>query len=112
MLKGLKNNEHGIILMTVLMIILVLMVLTVSMVSMNMNQVFIAESEIRRIQAESLATGVLAYMHATQLNLTPPNSTFFNETIGSYMFNVLFNIDRSPTNTIFNTDTVNIIITY
>ena len=66
MLRGLKNDEKGIVFVTVLLIIIVMMVLTVSVISMNVTQVTSTEREIKRIRAESLAMGMVAYVYANQ----------------------------------------------
>ena len=59
-----KNDQSGIIFVTVLVIIIVMMVVTVSIISMNVSQVSVTEKDTRRIQAEILAQGTVDYITA------------------------------------------------
>ena len=77
MFRRLKENKHGFIFVTVLMIILVMMVLTISVMSLNVGQVKSTEGEVRRLQAEVLTSGALAQQYASQNidNPAPPQSS-------------------------------------
>ena len=68
MLKKLRDNNEGIVLITVLLIIIVMTIITVSIISMNVSQVKSSEKEIKRLKAETLAQGAFAYTYANQLN--------------------------------------------
>ena len=57
MFKKLRNNENGVIFVTVLIIIIISMVLAISIHSVNTAQTMAAEEEYRRIQAEMIAHG-------------------------------------------------------
>ena len=86
MLRELKKNKNGVVYITVLMITIVLMVLTLSIMSLNVSQVTSSEKEIKRIKAEALAQGMVAYVYTkaqTQYNgmtRTYSNSYTMNET--------------------------------
>ena len=73
-LLKIKNNQSGIVFVTVLVIIIVMMVLTVSIISMNVTQVQVAEVEVKRIEAEMWAQGTLNYFHADQQLPTPTDA--------------------------------------
>ena len=61
MFKDLKKNKNGVVYITVLMITIVMMVLTLSIISLNVSQVTSSEKEVKRIKAETLAQGLVAY---------------------------------------------------
>ena len=73
-LKKLKsrNNERGVVYVTVVMIIMVLTVLALSVVGLNANQSILAEKEIKRIQAEQSVFQVLDLQKNFFLNANPP----------------------------------------
>lgn len=95
MLKPLRNNEQGIVFVTVLMIIIVMMTLTVSILSMNVTQVMTTQDEIRRIQARVLAMGAIPYMFANQASGSSANYITYTETLGNITFDVSANISGS-----------------
>ena len=80
MLKSLKKNQNGIILITVLTIIIVIALLTISMVQLNLNQSLIAEGEAQRVQLEAAARGGLAFFYANLASSSPSatNSISYN----------------------------------
>ncbi len=92
MLKSLKNNEKGVIFVTVLMIVIVMMVLVVSIVSMNVSQVTLAENEIRRVQAEILAMGALARTYGNQLSNSTGNFIQYTVDFGNFTYLVTSNV--------------------
>ena len=110
MLRQLRKNEKGIVFVTVLMIIIVMMVLTISIVSINVNQIMLTEGEVKRIQAEILAMGALAYTFANQLSSSPGNTISYTETLDNVTFNVVAQIG-APGSGIMNTATLNIDVT-
>jgi len=59
MLRQLRQNERGVVFVTVLMIIIVMMALTVSIVSLNVTQVTRTAGEVKHVQAEHLALGAI-----------------------------------------------------
>jgi len=92
MLKELKNNNRGVVFVTVLIIIIVSMVLTVSVLSMNISQVKSAEDELKYIQAQVLADGGFARIFASQFSAAPLNGIPYSETLGNSTFTVTTNL--------------------
>jgi len=95
MLKQLRNNEKGVVFITVLMIILVMAVLTVSILSMNVSQTLLTEGEIQNVQAESLAFGGLARAYSTfaQFNrAVTGNLLWWTESVGDRDYNIVANL--------------------
>ena len=99
MLRTLKNNKKGVVFVTVLMIIIVMMVLAISIISMNVSQVMVAESEVKRIQAEIIAFGAIAYTFANQASSSPGNDITYSTTIGTETFDTVINVG-TPVNDI------------
>lgn len=95
MLRELKNNERGIILITVLLIIIVMMIVTVSIVSLNVSQVTTAENEKRRLQAEVLGLGGVFYALANYQSLSPANVTTQTFNLDGFTYTVLTNLGTS-----------------
>ena len=91
MLKDLKNNEHGIVFVTVLIVILTTMVLAVSALSLNISQIKSTENELKYIQARILADGGLVQILSTQFVGTPITSNTYNETVGDTIFTIQSN---------------------
>ncbi len=114
MLKKLKDNNQGMVFITVLAFIIVSMVLAVSILSLNISQVNTTETEIRRIQSEMLGLSSLAYSHALQLNGDSyANAVLPTETLGPIDFDSSINIITSgtpPPNS--ESVPINIIISY
>ena len=111
MFRQLKNNDRGIIFVTVLMIIIVMTVLTVSMISMNVSQTLLTESEVKRIQAEILAMGAIAYTFANQLSASPSNSLSMSQTIDNVTFNVTADISSTASGPL-GTSPINVNVYY
>ncbi|HQP10196.1 MAG TPA: hypothetical protein PKV41_02290 [Candidatus Omnitrophota bacterium] len=95
MLKKLRNNDHGVIFVTVLIIIMVSMVLAVSVLSLNISQVKSSEDELKYIQAKTLAEGGLAQFLTTQWSGT--NDVSFSETIGNTTFTIVSDLSVAGT---------------
>lgn len=113
MLKQLKNDENGIVFVTVLMVIIMMTVLTLSIISMNISQVMVSENEIKRIQAEMAAQGGLAFMLANRLSNTPGGVITYPVTLGNAALNVTSNINiGSPNTGINNTTNMTITVDY
>ena len=93
MLKDLKNNNHGVVFVTVLIIIIVTMVLAISALSLNVSQVKSTESELKHLQARILTEGALARILVNQLSGSPTNPISYSETIGNTTFTIVANID-------------------
>ena len=91
MLKDLKNNEKGVVFVTVLIIIVISMVLAVNILSMNISQVTSSEEELKMIQAGILKDGVLAQFYVNQFANSAANSFTYQETMGNTTFTVLAN---------------------
>ncbi len=88
MLKQLSKNKQGVVLITVLMIIVVMMVLTISVISLNVSQVTFSDTEIKRIQAQSLAMGGLAYIYGWKNNGNPSSSISYDILLGNSTFTI------------------------
>ena len=83
------KSEKGVVFITVLMIIMVMMILAISIISISVGQVMISEKQVKRLQAEMVASGALGKYFASQLN----NSTApgpYSETIDGHTFSVNF----------------------
>ncbi len=97
MLKDLKNNEHGVVFVTVLIVIITTMVLAVSILSLNISQIKSAENELRYIQAKILADGGMVQILSTQFVGTPIISNTYTETVGDTTFLIQSNITACGT---------------
>ncbi len=92
MLKQLKNNEDGVIFITVLAIILMMAVLTISILSMNVTQVISTERAIQDTQSEILAMGALSYAFANQMSDSPSSFISYTEILGKKKFTITANV--------------------
>jgi len=92
MLKDLKNNEHGIVFVTVLIIIITTMVLAVSALSLNISQIKSTENELRYIQAKTLADGGLVQILSTQFVGNPELTNSYTKVLGNTTFTILSDI--------------------
>ncbi|HLF18499.1 MAG TPA: hypothetical protein VI749_06345 [Candidatus Omnitrophota bacterium] len=88
MLKTLQRNENGIVFVAVLMIIVVMMAVTVGIIGLNVSQVTFAEQEIKRIKAELLAVGALAYTFANQTTTSAASSITLSETLDGISYQI------------------------
>ena len=88
MLKNLKNNQRGIVFVTVLIIIIIAMVLAISALSLNVSQVKSVEGEVRYIQAQALAEGGFARLYMGQLADTPVDSLTYTQQLGNTVFTI------------------------
>jgi len=93
MFKDLKDNNQGIVFITVLIIVIVTMVLAVSALSLNISQIKSTENELKYIQAEVLADGGLFHILTNQFSPSASNIITFIETVGYTTFSVVSNID-------------------
>jgi hypothetical protein len=66
MLKNLRSNDNGMVLLTVLIVVLTMMVLVIAIINIRVSSISLVENEIKEIQAETLARGALAYIIANQ----------------------------------------------
>ena len=94
MLKNLKNND-GVVFVTVLAIIITMMILTVSILSLNTTQTIVSENEVKRLKAEILSTGALAFTFANQLSDTPSDRITLNESLDGITYDVSIYVDPS-----------------
>lgn len=94
----------------VTMIIIVMVVLALSIFSMNVSQSLLAESEIKRIQAEILAQGALALTFANQLSNSPGNIITYTQTLGNTVFTV--NSVLGPAMSPYNVNSLNIQVSW
>ena len=95
MFKELRNNNRGIIFVTVLIIILIAMVTAISVLSLNISQIKSSENELRYIQAKILAEGGLAQMLINKLSGAPGDIITYSETLGNTTFTIVANIDTT-----------------
>lgn len=110
MLRDLKNNKKGIVLVTVLMITIVMMILAISVISLNVSQVLMTEGEVKRLQAELIAMGALAYTFANQLSDTAGDNIGYTITIENTTFTVSSNVGAATGPN--NTNSLNIVVSY
>ena len=111
MLKQLKQNQKGVVFVTVLMIIIVMMVLSVSVISLNVSQVMLSENESKRIQAEILAMGALSYMFANQMSSSPSNLITDSVILDNITYNIISNV-ANPGGGTYGTSELNIDVVY
>lgn len=111
MLRQLRQNDHGVVFVTVLMIIFVMMILTVSIVSLNVTQVLRTSGEVKHMQAEYLALGAIPYLYANQWTGSLGNVISYNETLDDIFFTVVANLS-GPGNGVYETDNLAIDVTY
>lgn len=111
MLRQLRQNDHGIVFVTVLMIIIVMMVLTVSIVSLNVTQVLRTSGEVKHVQAEYLALGAIPYLYANQWTASPDNVISYTETLDGTLFTVAVNLG-GPGLGGYNTNSLFVNVTY
>lgn len=86
MLKPLKNNDHGVVFVTVLVIILATMILAISALSLNISQIKSSEMELKYIQAKTLADGVFVQLLMNQFSAAPGTFIGYTEIIGNTTF--------------------------
>ena len=111
MLRQLRENERGVVFVTVLMIIIVMMALTVSIVSLNVTQVTRTAGEVKHVQAEHLALGAIPYLYANQWTASPDNTITYTETLDGTLFTVVANLS-GPGLGGYNTNSLSINVTY
>ena len=115
MLSDLKNNKHGVVFVTVLIMIITAMVLTISTLSLNISQIKSTENELKYIQAKVLADGGLVRIIQKQFSEFPSNVDSYTETVGDTVFTITSNIDASIGRTPpagSNTTPLDIIVTF
>jgi len=95
MLKELKNNDRGVVFITVLIVIITTMVLAISALSLNISQIKSTENELKYIQAKVLADGGLFRIITNQFLASPSNIITYTETVGDTLFTITSNIDGS-----------------
>ena len=114
MLRDLKKNNEGIVLVSVLMIIIVMLVLSTTMLSLNISQVMTTETEIKRIQAETLAMGALSYAFFNQMADPASSQTSYDvpaETLDNVPYTITATRDTSQTG-LYGTNPVIINVAY
>ena len=111
MLRDLKKNHDGLVLVTVLMIIMAILVITMTMLSLNVSQVMTTEREVKRLQAETLGLGVLTYAFFNQMN--NPSSTVIedSESLDNVDYSFTAATDPAPTGP-YETYPVNVTVDY
>lgn len=68
MLRELKKNDAGMVMVTALALSIIMAVLAMGVLSMNVSQVNMGENQVKRIKAQQLALGAwaVAYSNVTQ----------------------------------------------
>lgn len=89
MLRDLRKNNKGIVLITVLMILIIMMALAVQITAMRVTQTMSEVKMAKQIQAELLAQGMLALIYANQLSTSPGNYFQSAYTIDGTTFNAI-----------------------
>ena len=113
MLSDLKNNKHGVVFVTVLIMIITSMVLTISALSLNISQIKSTENELKYIQAKVLADGGLVRSIQSQFSAAPLSFDSYTETVGDTSFTVTYNIDSSTSGPVgSNSVGLDIIVTF
>ena len=111
MLRELKNNQRGIILITVLLIVIVMMIVTVTVISLNISQVQTSENEVRRLQAEILSMGGMYYTTLNQVSNSAGNVLIYSETLNNTTFLILTNLGIAGPGPM-GTAPLNVVVTY
>jgi len=88
MLKELKNNNHGVVFITVLIVIITTMVLAISALSLNISQIRSTEIELKYIQAKVIADGGLSRIITLQFDPAQPTTDPFVEVLGNTTFTI------------------------
>ena len=106
-LDKIKNDKRGLIFLFVLVVVMIMMSITVSIIHLNVSQSMVMEDEVRRINAQMLLMGeaTKAYMNYS------PGSSSTDTTLNGNDFTS--SADSGPAaDGMFQTDTVNISVTY
>ena len=93
MFRDLKNNNCGVVFVTVLIIIIVAMTLAVSVLSLNISQVKSSEMELKYTQSKILADGALARFLMHKESGGVANQISYTETIGNTTFTITATLD-------------------
>lgn len=111
MLKDLRENEKGVVLITVLMLLIIMMALAVQITAMRVTQTMSEFKMARQVQAEILAQGMLSLIYANQLTSSPGNYFQSNYIIDGISYNVIGQISN-VSNGIYNTYPLQINVYY
>ena len=111
MLRELKKNETGIVMVTVLALSIMMAVMALGVLSLNVSQVKMDEQQVDRIKAQQLALGAwaVAYSNMTQGGST--NNMILSEVLDGQTYNVSVN-PSTPNSGPNVTDPYQINITY
>lgn len=109
MLKTLKDNNRGVVFVTVLMIIIVMMVLAINIISMNVSQVKLTEGEVVRLQKKMIAEGALWRFMANQQSSTPGDLITYSVNLDNAVYDVTINAYGDGTG-LFGTANVDITV--
>jgi Tfp pilus assembly protein PilX len=108
--KNFKDNNQGVILLTVIMLIMVLSIVAVSIMSIHTSQVTTSVKVVDTIKAEELAQGVFYQYHQQKLDGT--GSTPSSETMDGRTFAVTVNAEAGLFTGPNSTGTVSVNINY
>ena len=76
MLKSLKNNSNGMVLITVLMVVVVMMIISIGILSRSSTQAISAEKQTERIKAEQFLKGFFWSVYTNLANNLQVASSF------------------------------------
>ena len=106
-----RFNNRGVVFITVTMITLIITFIAISLISLITSSVRTAEDEYRRIQAKTLAEGVIALVVAEQQKPSPPTTALFTQPLDGINYSVNWTL-LTTSDGIFNTDNVQIRVLY
>ena len=111
MLRDLKGNRSGIIMVTVLVVSMVLVVMAVGVMGINISQVNLGEQQVKHIQAEQLALGVWSIVFSEMTLGRDISNRDFSQTIDGHVYNATVSLISSGTGP-KQTDTYRVRVTY
>ena len=79
--KRWKDNQSGVVMLTVLMVIVVMVIFTIGLLSRSVTQTVSAEKQVERIRAEQFVKGVFWQVYSTLADGKAPQATY-TDTIG------------------------------
>ena len=82
MLRQLKNNSNGMVLVTVLMVVVVMMIVAIGILSRSSTQAISAERQIERIRAEQFLKGYFWSVYSNRANGLPFSNRITNSIDG------------------------------
>ena|SRR3989338_8289966 len=88
MFRNLKDDNSGIVLVTVIVMVLVMMIFSIGILGLNVSQVTTGEREVERIQAQQLAMGGWWVAYSNLYAGGNPDGTSVAETLDGKTFTI------------------------